>query len=200
VFEGEQSDVACNQYAYYDRGTVHEFQRRSVTFYTSKHWHRHPTDLAGLASAEDPAPFAPVPVPDDAQLGTFGEVMLLELRTEWAPPGAGRAFPAGSLLACPFGAAMAGDWSQATCLFEPKASVSLQAQAATKNFLVLKVNQQAFEAPPGRVDRRFGRSGVRCSYCGGAPSLLRNPFFTCVTCDVAPLRHLLCAGARFSMM
>ena len=36
VFEGEQADVAASMYAYHDRGAVHEFQLRNVTFYTSR--------------------------------------------------------------------------------------------------------------------------------------------------------------------
>ena len=54
--------MACRQYAYYDRGSEHEFQCRSVTFYTAKYWHRHPSNLKGLTSAEDPVPFKAVPV------------------------------------------------------------------------------------------------------------------------------------------
>ena len=40
VFEAEQADIAGSHYSYHDRGVVHEFQCRSVTFYTSKYWYR----------------------------------------------------------------------------------------------------------------------------------------------------------------
>jgi len=151
VFEGEQSDVAANQYAYFDRfGAVHEFQCRAITFYTSKYWHRTPTDLASVSAVEDPTPFKEVPVPDDvASLTTFGHALMFTLRSPWAPPGAplytdpeGREqaeYPAGCLLAAPMAAAMDNDWSQLTALFVPTAAASLEAQAATKNYLVLKV-------------------------------------------------------------
>lgn len=57
VFEGEETDVACNMYAYRDRGFLHEFQRRSVTFYTSKHWWRAPTSLSAFTAATEPVNF-----------------------------------------------------------------------------------------------------------------------------------------------
>lgn len=40
VFEGKQSDIAASQFAYHDRGFVHEFQLRSITFYTSQYFYR----------------------------------------------------------------------------------------------------------------------------------------------------------------
>ena len=84
VFEGEQADISADQWAYHDRGAVHEFQRRSMTFYTSKLWHRTPTDLRRLTAAEDPAPFVEVPIPEDAELSTFGDAALVEVRARGA--------------------------------------------------------------------------------------------------------------------
>jgi prolyl oligopeptidase len=150
VFEGEQADISADQYAYHDRGFAHEFQRRSITFYTSKHWYRTPSD--GLSSeaagggggaAEDKAPFLEVPVPEDSSLGTFADQATIELRSEWAPPGcvdsetgAQKVFEAGSLLACPMVEVMASNFKNAVALFEPSPTASLQSESGTKNFLV----------------------------------------------------------------
>jgi len=139
VFEGEQTDVAASQYSYYDRGFQHEFQRRSITFYTSKHWYRAPADFNTPASDES-VPFEPVPVPDDiAQLSTFADAATIELRTEWCPPGCDEAFPAGSLLTAPMADVMKEDFSGMKALFVPTDAASLQSSSGTKDFLVLKV-------------------------------------------------------------
>mmetsp|Transcript_47741 Transcript_47741/g.88926 ORF Transcript_47741/g.88926 Transcript_47741/m.88926 type:complete len:820 (+) Transcript_47741:9-2468(+) len=154
VFEGLQTDISADQYAYHDRGFCHEFQRRSVTFYTSKHWYRIPSDGLGLvkgstavgASGDPSNAFAPVPVPDDASLSTFADQATIELRSDWAVEAVGKdgskttvTYVAGTLLACPMAGVMAGDFSEATVLFEPSATASLQSSSGTKNFLVLKV-------------------------------------------------------------
>ena len=138
VFEGEQADIAASQYAYHDRGFLHEFQLRSVTFYTSKRWYRAPADL-NTPAADEPAPFEPVPVPDDVSLGTFADAATIELRSEWCPPGRDEPFPAGSLLVAPMADVMKGDFSAAKALFVPTAAASLQSQSGTKDYLVLKV-------------------------------------------------------------
>ena len=81
-----KEDISASQYAYHDRGHVHEFQLRAATFYQTEQWHRTP-DLS-KAAHEDPTPFRRVPIPDDTTLGTFGDQALLELRSSWSPPGA----------------------------------------------------------------------------------------------------------------
>ena len=94
VFEVEQGDLAASQYAYYDRGGVaHEFRLRQISFYKSEQWYRVP-DLT-KAAPDDPTPFTKLDLPDDVSLSTFGTEATLELRSEWAPPQAGRSYPAG---------------------------------------------------------------------------------------------------------
>jgi prolyl oligopeptidase len=89
VFEGEQADVAASQYAYHDRGFVHEFQLRSITFYTSEYLYRGLTQesIKTVSAADEGSPFAKVPIPEDASLGTFADSALVTLRTDWQPPG-----------------------------------------------------------------------------------------------------------------
>lgn len=171
VFEGEKSDISCDQYAYFDRGSVHEFQRRSITFYTAKYWYRSPQDLNNISSLEDKTPFIEVSniyhniqsvhipfhfysssffhntflplkllIPEDAEVRTFGDSGLLELRTDWSPPNTNSSkdmtWKAGSLIANPMEKMMNNDWSEAKVLFEPTLSVSLEGQSGTKDFLV----------------------------------------------------------------
>ena len=51
----ENEDIGAHQYAYHDRGHVHEFQLRSKSFYASEQWHRSP-DLK-LRADQDKTPF-----------------------------------------------------------------------------------------------------------------------------------------------
>ena len=69
---------------------VHEFQLAAKTFYTSAwNYRRLSADaLAHVSAADEPTPFKPVAVPEDAELGTFADAFLLSLRTDWTPPGA----------------------------------------------------------------------------------------------------------------
>merc|ERR1719410_637509 len=90
VFEGEKSDVAVSQFAYHDRdGICHEFQVRAVTFYTSKYWYRSLTmdQIATTTADEETTPFLPVPIPEDAEISTFGNDAMITLRTDWQPSG-----------------------------------------------------------------------------------------------------------------
>ena len=94
---GQQTDVCASQYAYHDRGFVHEFQLRSITFFTSKYWYRRVSAEAirSVSADADATPFEEVKIPEDAKLGTFASAALVELRTDWQPPGATTTFKAG---------------------------------------------------------------------------------------------------------
>jgi len=141
VFEVEQGDISASQYAYHDRGYVHEFQLRAISFYATQQWYRSP-DLSKTAG-DDPTPFRKVPVPDDTTLGTFGDQATLLLRSAWAPPKAGREFAAGTLLSAPLASVLDEDWSQATPLFEPDlaGTTSLQSYCLTANYVVLETTE-----------------------------------------------------------
>ena len=141
VFEGEQTDVAASQYAYHDRGFVHEFQLRSITFYTSKYRYRLLTvdAIRNTSAAAETTPFADVHIPEDAELGTFGNAALVTLRSDWQPPGCTKTFTAGALLSVPMPSVMREDWSQVTALFEPTPSRSLNERTETKDYVVLNI-------------------------------------------------------------
>jgi prolyl oligopeptidase len=141
VFEGLQSDVAASQYAYHDRGFVHEFQLRSITFYTSKFFYRALSveGIRGVTADAETTPFAEVKIPEDAEMGTFASAAMVTLRSDWQPPGSGRVFEAGALISAPMESVMKEDWSQVTALFEPSASRSLRERTETKEYVVLNV-------------------------------------------------------------
>ena len=100
VFEGEQTDVAASQYAYHDRGYVHEFQLRSITFWTSKFWYRKLSQegIRSTSADADTSPFVEVKIPEDAEIGTFANAALVSLRSDWQPPGCGTKFVAGAFI------------------------------------------------------------------------------------------------------
>jgi len=141
VFEGEQTDVAASQYSYHDRGFVHELQVRSITFYTSAYKYRRLDDdkLHSMTANEDPSPFVDVPIPNDAEFATFGDSAMIELRSDWQPPGCSKTFLAGSLLAAPLDDVVKDSWANATLLFEPTATRSLSSKTDTKDYLILTV-------------------------------------------------------------
>jgi len=140
VFEGEQTDVSVGGAAYLDRGYKYELRYRSVTFYTAKYrlkWEGSPT-----------GDFVEIPIPEDANVGTYADQLMVTLRSEWL----GHA--AGSLLAAPVADFMtaADDAARSktlTKLFAPTDTCSLEASTETKNYLILStlenvVSQSSF--------------------------------------------------------
>lgn len=142
IFEAEQADVAGSQFAYHDRkGTVHEFQMRSVTFYTSKFWYRalNPEQLSSTTADEETTPFKEVPIPEDASISTFGSEGMVSLRSDWKPPGSDTEYKAGALLTAPMSEIMTDNWANVKPLFEPTPIKSLEATTYTKDYVVMTV-------------------------------------------------------------
>jgi len=81
VFEGEQTDVAASQYAYHDRGFVHEFQLRSITFWTSKFWYRELSRdaIKSVSAAAEATPFVELLIPEDAEVCLRGILRIANL-------------------------------------------------------------------------------------------------------------------------
>ena len=140
VFEGKQDDIAANMYAYYDRGFVHEFQLRSITFYTSKYFYRPLTadGIEGTTSDEETTPFREVPIPEDAELGTFADMAMVTLRSDFEAP-TGVVFKTGSLITLPMSDLMNDDWTKAISLFTPTPSRSLSSTTECKDYVILKL-------------------------------------------------------------
>jgi len=135
VFEGEKSDIAATQFAYHDRGYWHEIQHRAPTFYTTKVWHRTPN--LSKTAAEDNTPFRYVPVPDDAEMSTFGDAATIQLRSDWTA--GATTYKQGALLVGPIEDVVAERWESLVVLFEPTPTASLQGQTSTKSYIVLKI-------------------------------------------------------------
>merc|ERR1712166_218216 len=140
IFEAEQTDICASVYSYHDRGFLHDFQQRVITFYTAKYWYRQPADF-NTKMQDEQQQFEPVPVPDDAKVSTFADCAKIELRSDWTPPGSSHSLGAGSLLVAPMAEVMENNWDNAVPLFVPTAQASLQSNHGTKDYLVLKVLQ-----------------------------------------------------------
>ena len=148
VFEAQQTDIAANMYSYHDRGHVHEFQLRSITFYTSQYFYRPLTceGVAGVTADKEKALFREVPIPEDAELGTFANMALVTLRSDLDVTAAtssggttSTSFKAGSMITLPLPELMENDWSNAVAMFEPTTSRSLSSSTETKDYIILKI-------------------------------------------------------------
>lgn len=145
VFEAQQTDVSANMYSYHDRGFVHEFQSRSITFYTSQYFYRALTceGVAGVTADMEQTPFREVPIPEDAELETFANMALVTLRSDFDVPtadgGDSRTFKAGSLVSLPLDELMENSWKNAIAMFEPTPSRSLSSSTETKDYVILKI-------------------------------------------------------------
>jgi prolyl oligopeptidase len=122
VFEGNENDVSTSAGVAHDHGHTYEFVRRGVTFFTDETFIRRGDDWVRIDK------------PADAQASTFGEYLLLRLRSDWTV--AGKTHNAGSLLAANLDAYVKGDRTL-TALFEPTERTSLAGFSDTKNYLLL---------------------------------------------------------------
>ena len=122
VFEGMVDDVSASGYVVRDHGRVYEFMERSPTFFTDE------------VSVRRGDKWVRIDKPADADLRTFGNHLLLKLKSDWTV--AGKTYRAGSLLAADFDAYLKGE-RKFTTLFEPSERKSLEDISATKNYLIL---------------------------------------------------------------
>ena len=122
VFEGEPGDVGVSVEVDHDHGRVYEWIRRDMTFFSGAAFLRRGGEWVRLDK------------PDDAVAGTFGDFLMLRLRSDWRI--GGKTFAAGSLLAEDWGEYLRGRRELAV-LFEPAERVSLSSTTATRHYLVL---------------------------------------------------------------
>jgi prolyl oligopeptidase len=126
VLEGPPSDISVSQFCYLDRGRHYELRHRSLTFYESE-----------KSLSIDRGPFMPLRVPNDADVSTFGDRLLVTLRSAWHA--GGLTHPAGSLLSMRLDAFVEGRPAPITPLFLPTASASIEGFSCTRSFLILAV-------------------------------------------------------------
>ncbi|HZD39895.1 MAG TPA: hypothetical protein VE131_04185, partial [Terriglobales bacterium] len=122
MLAGERGDVGVGAEVAHDHGRVYEFIRRRMTFFTNEVYVRR-GDL-----------WIRIDKPNDARVQTFGDRILLRLRSDWTA--GGRTYPAGALLAADFEAYLKGD-RDLSVLFEPSERKCLSATSATKNYLII---------------------------------------------------------------
>ena len=94
-----------------------------------------------VSAAAQSTPFTKLPVPEDAEVSTFGAAALIELRSSWSPIAGGAEFAAGALLALPMEHLVEANYQQLTVLFEPSERSSLEAKCGTLNYLAMVVLQ-----------------------------------------------------------
>jgi prolyl oligopeptidase len=122
IFAGRPEDVSVSAVVAHDHGHIYEFVRRRVTFFTNEVHIRRGDEWIRIDK------------PDDSRLDTFGDQMLLRLRSDWTI--SGRTYAAGSLLAVDFEAYLRGD-RRLAALFEPTERKCLASTSATKNYLIV---------------------------------------------------------------
>ena len=90
--------------------------------------------------------FKDIPIPEDAEISTFGNDAMITLRSDWSPPGydggedsSVSLLPAGSLIVVPMVDVMNNDYSKSTVLFLPTSSRSLQSTTTTKDYVILDI-------------------------------------------------------------
>ncbi|MER7007792.1 prolyl oligopeptidase family serine peptidase [Dactylosporangium sp. NPDC000555] len=123
VYEGHVDDISVSASHDPTPGYERDFVSRSVDFYRSELYLRRPTgDLVKID------------VPDDAGCGVQRDWLLIWLRSSWAVGGV--TYPAGVLLAAPFGAYLDGQ-RDLSVLFQPDDRTSLGSYVWTRNHLML---------------------------------------------------------------
>eukprot|EP00536_Pseudo-nitzschia_multiseries_P011886 jgi/Psemu1/30400/gm1.30400_g len=155
VFEGEATDVAVNGYVADQRnwgGNLWQVHSRSITFYTGKYWFAKLTE-DHLLKPEDrpeglPEPeFREMEIQDDAGLDYMGNILFIELRSDWTPKddadgtgiGTGVTYKQGSVIYCDFEKFWSGGKNSVdySILFEPTAKTAYNGFGVTKNYLIL---------------------------------------------------------------
>ena len=103
LFEGTKSDVSVSGYVSKHRQIYYEWRRRGLTFYESKKFIRRifpekMTDAAYVVDNYDTlGTWHELEVPGDAGVSTFGEYLLISLKTPWKVKD--KEYSTGSLLA-----------------------------------------------------------------------------------------------------
>ena len=122
VFEGNASDVIVAVSVDIDRGWKYEFICRWITFFTNETFLRRGDQWVRIEK------------PDDSEVSTFADTLLLTLRSDWTV--GSKTWPAGALLATDMESYLRGE-RKFTILFEPSERNSLASVSGTKNHLIV---------------------------------------------------------------
>jgi len=154
VFEGEKTDISVFMYIDDQRfrgGGIYEFQYRSMTFYTKQYFarkihenHLLPINNERRMATEKEPDFIKLDVPEDAQIGMYGDYIMLTLRTDWTINE--KTYKTGSFLMVPYDELFQKSLSKDsgfTCnfqvLFEPNETTFYEGYSATANYIILSV-------------------------------------------------------------
>ena len=147
LFEGQKSDVSVTGYVSKHRKVYYEWRRRALDFYTSKKYLRriYPEMMMDPYAVQNDydslGRWYELDVPIDASVSTFGECMLINLKTSWKVRD--EEYPTGALLSVPIEEFISKgkDGVKITALFTPnvKDRISLESYSVTLNFLVLEI-------------------------------------------------------------
>ena len=122
VYEGQPGDVGVSAWHDDTPGFERDFVYRGITTYTNEAFLRRDGRLVRIEK------------PDDAELGTFREWLVIRLRSDWSV--GGRSYPAGALIAAKLEDFLGGKRDFAV-LFEPTERVSLESWSTTRNAILL---------------------------------------------------------------
>jgi prolyl oligopeptidase len=122
LYEAKPDDMTVVAWRDHTKGFVRDFVLRQVTFYTS--------ELYLLRDGR----LVKVDKPDSANAGVHRDLLLLELRDDWAVDG--RSYPSGALLAADLEAFLEGE-RRFDVLFEPAERRSLAGYSPTRRHVLL---------------------------------------------------------------
>jgi len=122
VFEGQEADVSVSGSREMAEGFERDFVSRAITFWTNEVFVRDGDKLIRIEK------------PDDANVSSHREWLMIELRTDWTV--GGKTYPAGAQLVIRFDDFLKGD-RKFEMLYEPSERKSLVSVVGTRNhFLV----------------------------------------------------------------
>lgn len=122
IFEGSVDDVSVGATSYLDHKRKYDLIERATTFFTDESFIRRDDKWERIDK------------PNDAEVSTFGDYLLLRLRSDWNV--GGQNFTGGSLVAAKFNDYLKGE-RKMTALFTPTPRTSLESISSTKNYLIL---------------------------------------------------------------
>lgn len=147
VFAGQAADVSVSAGVDHDHGHTYEWIIRAMTFFSNESHLRQGDRWVRIEK------------PDDAEVSTFDDQLLIRLRTAWTV--GGKTHPGGALLATPLAAFLAGG-REFTTLFEPGPRRSLQSFDRTQHYLLVNeldnVRNRLYAWT--RVDGRWTRAAL----------------------------------------
>ena len=122
VYEGRVEDISVVAVRDHTKGFERDFVVRGITFFTNEMFLRRDGKLVKIEK------------PDSANASVWRDVLLLELRDDWAL--GGTTYPAGALLAADFEGFLKGE-RRFDRLFEPTERTSLAGFSPTRNHVLV---------------------------------------------------------------